>query len=272
MTQAQPLGARLRAVGVLALAPALALLAPSPSTTWASQDPTAPLVAGVAVLAWALTGWLLLVVAATCVGRLPGVLGLPARRLAVRVAPASVRGLVRVALGTTVTLSVLGGSSAFAATAPVASSSWDWPGVTVRASPAPSAALDWPGTAPAVTPTTPEASPSPAAAPSHVIRPDSTPPGPVVGPVVEPVVGPTTTPAATPAAAAGRQAVHRAGDVVVHAGDSLWSLAAADLGATATPAQVAQAWPQWWSANRALIGDHPELIHPGDHLTPPSAP
>ena len=57
---------------------------------------------------------------------------------------------------------------------------------------------------------------------------------------------------------------------VVQPGDSLWRIAARALGPGATPQQVAQAWPQWWSANRDVIGDHPDLIHPGESLAAPT--
>jgi nucleoid-associated protein YgaU len=51
--------------------------------------------------------------------------------------------------------------------------------------------------------------------------------------------------------------------VVVAPGDSLWRIAAAELGPDATPADVAAAWPRWYAANRAAIGDDPGLIVPG---------
>jgi LysM repeat protein len=61
--------------------------------------------------------------------------------------------------------------------------------------------------------------------------------------------------------------------VVVRPGDSLWRIAARDLGPTATDDQISEAWPRWWTANRAVIGADPELIQPGQRLTPPpSAP
>jgi nucleoid-associated protein YgaU len=47
-------------------------------------------------------------------------------------------------------------------------------------------------------------------------------------------------------------------------------VAADHLPATATNAQIAQAWPRWWSANRAAVGADPDLIHPGLSLTPPT--
>jgi nucleoid-associated protein YgaU len=60
--------------------------------------------------------------------------------------------------------------------------------------------------------------------------------------------------------------------VRVESGDCLWSLAAAELGAAATPREIAGRWPQWWRTNRALIGADPNLIHPGQRLTPPASP
>lgn len=64
--------------------------------------------------------------------------------------------------------------------------------------------------------------------------------------------------------------------VLVQPGDSLWRLAAKQLQAAGAPtpsdAQVAQAWPSWWSANRDLVGDDPDLIRPGMRLSPPATP
>jgi resuscitation-promoting factor RpfA len=62
--------------------------------------------------------------------------------------------------------------------------------------------------------------------------------------------------------------------LVVRSGDSLWSIAAASLrvAGTAAPtdAQVAQAWPRWWAANREAVGDDPDLLLPGTVLRPPA--
>jgi nucleoid-associated protein YgaU len=60
--------------------------------------------------------------------------------------------------------------------------------------------------------------------------------------------------------------------VVVRCGDSLWSLAAARLGDRSTDAAVAAWWPQWWAANRAVIGSDPDLLRPGLRLHVPPAP
>lgn len=57
--------------------------------------------------------------------------------------------------------------------------------------------------------------------------------------------------------------------VAVRPGDSLWTLAARHLGPGATAAQVAEAWPRWWAANRDVVGDDPDLLRPGQLLRPP---
>lgn len=61
-----------------------------------------------------------------------------------------------------------------------------------------------------------------------------------------------------------------AAEVVVRAGDSLWSLTARHLGPGATDAEVAATWPSWWQHNRAVIGDDPDLLLPGQTLAVPA--
>ena len=60
--------------------------------------------------------------------------------------------------------------------------------------------------------------------------------------------------------------------VVVAPGDSLWLLAATRLGPAARAAAVAEAWPQWYFANRAVIGADPDLLVPGQVLHVPAGP
>ncbi|MFD1214873.1 LysM peptidoglycan-binding domain-containing protein, partial [Arthrobacter sp. GCM10027362] len=60
------------------------------------------------------------------------------------------------------------------------------------------------------------------------------------------------------------------GTVTVRAGDTLWDIAARDLGSLATDAEIAAHWPRWYAANRAVIGADPALLVPGQILTPPS--
>ena len=66
---------------------------------------------------------------------------------------------------------------------------------------------------------------------------------------------------------------HRHQPYVVRPGDSLWDIAERHLealGKRATAADVARAWPAWWAANREVVGAHPDLIHPGQHLEAPA--
>lgn len=94
-----------------------------------------------------------------------------------------------------------------------------------------------------------------------------------------PAPTPTRTPAATPTAhrnvtpptpAAPATAPRDAEPVLVRPGDTLWSIAAHALGTGASDRAVAAAWPRWWQANRDVIGDNPDLIRPGQQLTPPA--
>jgi Tfp pilus assembly protein FimV len=59
---------------------------------------------------------------------------------------------------------------------------------------------------------------------------------------------------------------------VVSPGDTLWSIAGARLPATTTDAEVAEAVVRWHTTNRAVIGADPDLLRPGQVLTPPQEP
>lgn len=56
---------------------------------------------------------------------------------------------------------------------------------------------------------------------------------------------------------------------IVQHGDSLWSIAAAQLSDDAGPADVALHTQRWYQANRVTVGPDPDLIQPGQRLTPP---
>lgn len=58
--------------------------------------------------------------------------------------------------------------------------------------------------------------------------------------------------------------------VVVHRGDSLWSIVARALGPDASPGRIAHALPSWHEANRSVIGDDPDLLRPGQILHSPT--
>ena len=253
---------RALALGTTAAAVLLLLAAPTPAgclrtLTAASSatDQAAPLVALLALLAWVLAAWLAVTALLTAGGHLPGQAGRALQSLAHRVAPATVRRAVEVALGLTVVVGTLATPAAAASPG----------GQAPRIGGAPVASLDWtvaPGTAaPSLAGTT---APAGAAAPDL----DWSAAGDPVAPA--PAV-------ATPPAPAGTGTAH----VVVQPGDTLWGLAEQELrdrstgpaagsaGAEPTDAEVAAAWPAWWSANREAVGDDPDLLQPGTPLTRP---
>jgi hypothetical protein len=59
------------------------------------------------------------------------------------------------------------------------------------------------------------------------------------------------------------------GEVVVKRGDSLWSIAARQLGPMASDVDVALHWPKWYAANKHVIGNDPGFLVPGQTLQPP---
>ena len=58
-------------------------------------------------------------------------------------------------------------------------------------------------------------------------------------------------------------------EVVVQRGDSLWTIAARFLGPEATDSEIARSWPAWFTANRTVIGDDPDVLLPGQVLRAP---
>ena len=69
---------------------------------------------------------------------------------------------------------------------------------------------------------------------------------------------------------AGIKPVAKQSTVVVQSGDTLWAIARARLGPGADAAATADEVVRWHAANREVIGDDPDLIHPGQRLDPPS--
>ncbi|TLM76064.1 LysM peptidoglycan-binding domain-containing protein [Pseudarthrobacter sp. NamB4] len=57
--------------------------------------------------------------------------------------------------------------------------------------------------------------------------------------------------------------------VAVHAGDTLWDIAARYLGEGASDVDIALEWPRWFEANRAVIGPNPDVLLPGQILQAP---
>lgn len=67
----------------------------------------------------------------------------------------------------------------------------------------------------------------------------------------------------------GNPVADHSGEVVVHRGDTLWSIAAARLGPQADAQAIAAEWPRWYAANRHLIGNDPDLLRVGARLLTP---
>lgn len=81
------------------------------------------------------------------------------------------------------------------------------------------------------------------------------------------------TPAVEPGALAAGQLRPQEPDgsteMTVRAGDTLWSLAAARLGPLASDVDIASEWPRIYQANRAVIGESPHRLYPGQVLRQP---
>jgi len=264
---------------------------------WQQLDALALAAAG--LVSWALIGWFALVASLTLAARTAGPHG--------HVALVLLRGLVPGTLRTALAAVVgLGSVAALSGCTPGPTASTPRAVTTVAellADPSTVLAIDWPSTAP-----TPPADASissmsepPASLPgwpdvelnwpqatAGVPAPDQAPaaPAPAATPTPEPApatagTAPTAETTQTPTSAATAETAPATPEpttqpdatglsVVVVAGDTLWAIAADHLPAGATNADIADAWPEWYAANRALIGDDPDLILPGWQLTTPT--
>ncbi|UZX03911.1 LysM peptidoglycan-binding domain-containing protein [Arthrobacter sp. CDRTa11] len=76
---------------------------------------------------------------------------------------------------------------------------------------------------------------------------------------------------AAPPVRAVQVATGAGNEVAVLSGDTLWDIAARELGPAATDVEVALQWPRWYAANRGVIGENPDVLLPGQILKSPSA-
>lgn len=244
--------AAVRAGGVLLLLAGALVTAPRPGDAWrqlvepaATTDPTAPLLAVVALSVWALLAWLALGAALVCASHLPGLTGRAAGAVAARVTPVLLRRTVEVALGAGLALGATGVPPA---------------GADTPAGGAPGAvSLDWPSTSSAEASRPATGSVTSSAPPSSSVTRSA-----------------ATDRAVTSGAASDSAATSSAASrpvVVVAPGDTLWHLAAHSLRAAGDPAPsaaaIAAAWPSWWAANRDAVGEDPDLLRPGTLLQAP---
>ncbi|GIL35573.1 LysM peptidoglycan-binding domain-containing protein [Phycicoccus sp. DTK01] len=219
------------ALGRLALGTARAGLAGVPV---AVDD---ALVATAAALAALGLAWLVLTLVLAALASAPGALGRGAARLSAEVTPRAARQLAALLLGAGVA------TGAGAATASAASADPRLPDPGWSATAIVGSLVD---------------APAHPAGEGPAPDPGWTPDAPRVRP--QPDVG----------VVSGRFSVTDPDVVVVHRGDSLWTLAARHLGPGASDAEVARAWPRWYAANRAVIGADPDLLLPGQVLRAPT--
>ncbi|KGN36992.1 hypothetical protein N803_16380 [Knoellia subterranea KCTC 19937] len=212
-------------------------------------------------LALAIAAWLCAGTLLELLSHVPGRIGRVAQRWSDRLTPALARRVAAFVLG--VGVGVAGGPTQSVA-APRGS------GSSVVASVADPGFLPAPSSSAPANPATPAVPADPGFAPA--------PPEAGFTPA-----SPTVRPQPDPGLLAGRP--HRTGQpgdppltgahddaqVVVHRGDSLWSIAARHLGPRATDAEIAAEWPRWFEANRSVIGDDPDRILPGQILRVPDA-
>jgi hypothetical protein len=232
------------------------LLSPAISAAIERDGADAVLLTLAGAALWLALAWLLVALAALGASTIPGWIGAWGERLSRAALPAPTRRILAVALGIGLVIGpglAATASAEGAGPAGIAAPAWpisppQWP-----TSPQPGA--DQPAWAPAPAA---DPDPEPSDSPGAGQAPGSTAPAPGAS-------------AGTPAAAAEAPAA-QAADVVVAAGDSLWSIAASHLPAQPSDSDIAAAWPAWQSANPEAIGGNPNLIHPGQVLHPPSPP
>ncbi|MBM6400912.1 LysM peptidoglycan-binding domain-containing protein [Phycicoccus sonneratiae] len=203
------------------------------------------LLALVAALGLLGLAWLALGVLLEALARVPGVVGRFARRASAALSPFVVRRVAAVVLGVGVGATGVGAGGAVAAPARAV-------GTVVAGALAPSAG-----------PPVVLAAADPLPDPGWRVEPDPgwTPRAPAVRPQPDVSVVSGRGPAARDAD----------GVVVVHRGDTLWSVAARHLGPGASDAEIAEQWPLWYAANRDVVGPDPDLLLPGQVLRAPSA-
>ena len=192
------------------------------------------LLAGVAVLAWAVWLWGALGLTLTALSALPGAAGTLARALTRFVLPGGARRAAALALG----VGLVTGGPLLAGCTPASGALPRAVAVASADGPAPSAqqpVADWPAT--------PAPEPGPDRPTSAPVVPD------------------------WPAPAPGEHVVLR-GECLwdVAAGDL-----AQRIGRTPTDGEVAATVDAWWHANAAVIGPDPDLLLPGQVLRPPPA-
>ena len=213
----------------------------------------------VALVGACLSLWLGLGTTLSALSALPGELGWVCSQLADRVAPVAVRKVVAFVLGTTLTAALVPGNIAGLGRGP------DRPAVVATA---PDAVRAVGGRAHAA----PNASFAQVSGPPYDREAAPPPAWSQEGPK-SPARPARPAQPARPVSPA--QPAQPAQKVLVHRGDTLWSIAARHLvrlGHRATAVDIKAECHAWLAANRDVIGDDANLIFPGQRLRPPSSP
>ena len=121
-----------------------------------------------------------------------------------------------------------------------------------------------PASAPTGAPSTPASTATAGRAAPHATAPGSTAAASARG-TADIAPAATATPVGRPAPTGQDGGAQVTRLYIVQVGDTLWDIAQQQLDQP-TDAEVTETWKAIWRANRAVIGDDPALIHPGDRL------
>ena len=259
-TGARPIAAvALAAVSLVAAAAVGSIFLSTSSDAWtaiAAAGPASPadgILIVVALGGALLSLWVGLGTALSALSALPGALGQASTLLAARIAPTAVRKVVAFVLGTALSAALVPGTA-------VARTRHEAPRAAVVAS-APYAA----GALGSAVDSAPNASFSLV---SDAVHTSNTIHAIHARNETDRAPAPSWSPERrTPSANSGDRVV----ELVVHRGDSLWSIAARHLGPAATTSQIDAEWHRWFAANRLVIGDDPNAIRPGQVLSSPTS-
>ena len=259
-TGARPIAAvALAAVSLVAAAAVGSIFLSTSSDAWtaiAAAGPASPadgILIVVALGGALLSLWVGLGTALSALSALPGALGQASTLLAGRIAPTAVRKVVAFVLGTALSAALVPGTA-------VARTGHEAPRAAVVAS-----AQYAGGALGSAADSAPNASFSLVSDTIHAIHATNTI---HARNETDRAPAPSWSPErSTPSANSEDRVV----ELVVHRGDSLWSIAARHLGPAATTSQIDAEWHRWFAANRLVIGDDPNAIRPGQVLSSPTS-
>jgi LysM repeat protein len=259
-TGARPIAAvALAAVSLVAAAAVGSIFLSTSSDAWtaiAAAGPASPadgILIVVALGGALLSLWVGLGTALSALSALPGALGQASTLLAARIAPTAVRKVVAFVLGTALSAALVPGTA-------VARTGHEAPRAAVVASAQYAA-----GALGSAVDSAPNASFSLV---SDAVHTSNTIHAIHARNETDRAPAPSWSPErSTPSANSEDRVV----ELVVHRGDSLWSIAARHLGPEATTSQIDAEWHRWFAANRLVIGDDPNAIRPGQVLSSPTS-